>query len=84
MGTLVGSVVSICSSGLFFKVNGGKRRAFKKKRNKSRVGQDRNVKERQFLIDGAAKEKERRPYADRISGTVSRSLPRDLKFRVGT
>ena len=28
-------------------------------------------------------EKERRPFADRISGTVRRNLSRDLKFLVG-
>ena len=32
---------------------------------------------------GAANEKERRPFADRISGTVRRNLSRDLKFLVG-
>jgi hypothetical protein len=35
-------------------------------------------------MDGAAKEKERRPFADRISGTVRRNLSRDLRFLVGT
>ena len=34
-------------------------------------------------MGGAANEKERRPFADRISGTVRRNLSRDLKFLVG-
>ena len=34
-------------------------------------------------MDGAANEKERRPFANRISGTVRRNLSRDLKFLVG-
>ena len=43
----------------------------------------RSASGRKFQIVEAAKEKERRPLADRISGTVSRCLSRDLKFRVG-
>ena len=50
---------------------------------KKQVGQSRSAGGREFQIDGAAKEKERRPLADRISGTVSRCLTRDLRFRVG-
>ena len=34
-------------------------------------------------MDGAANENERRPFADRISGTVRRNLSRNLKFLVG-
>ena len=34
-------------------------------------------------MDGAANEKERQPFADRISGPVRRNLSRDLKFLVG-
>ena len=80
---LVASVVSMCPSGFIKKVYGGKRCVFKEERNKGRVGQDRGESGREFQIDGAAKEKERRPLADRISGTVSRFLSRDLRFRVG-
>ena len=54
------------------KAYGGKRCVFKEERNKCRVGQDRSASGREFQIDGAAKEKERRPLADRISGAVSR------------
>ena len=60
MGTLVGSVVSMCPSRLLKKVYGGKRSDFKEERNnlnKCRVGQDRNAGGREFQIDGAAKEK---------------------------
>ena len=83
MGTLVGSVVFMCPSGFIKKVYGGKRCVFKEERNKCRVRQDRSSSRREFQIDGAANEKERRPLADRISGTVSRCLSRVLKFRVG-
>ena len=38
MGTLVGSVVSMCPSGFIKKVYEGKRCVFKEKRNKCRVG----------------------------------------------
>ena len=52
-------------------------------RNKGKVEQDRSGRGREFQMDGAANEKERRPFADRISGTVRRNLSRDLKFLVG-
>ena len=48
-----------------------------------KVGQDRSGRGREFQMDGAANEKERRPFAERISGTVRRNLSRDLKFLVG-
>ena len=83
VGTLIGSIVSMCPSWFIKKVYGGKRCVFKEEKNKCRVGQDRSSSGREFQIDGAAKEKERRPFADQMSGTVSRSLSRDLKFRVG-
>ena len=51
--------------------------------NKGKVGQDRSGMGREFQMDGAANEKERRPFADRISGTVRRNLSMDLKFLVG-
>ena len=63
---------------------GGKRCVFNEERNKGKVGQDRSGRGREFQMDGAANEKERRrPFADRISGTVRRNLSRDLKFLVG-
>ena len=37
---------------------------------------------REFQMDGVANEKERRPFAHRISGTVRRDLSRDRKFLV--
>ena len=50
---------------------------------KDKVGQDRSGRGREFQMDGVANEKERRPFADRISGTVRSNLSRDLKFLVG-
>ena len=73
MGGLAESAVSICSSG-FQKVYGGERCAFKEERSKGKVEQDVSSRGREFQMDGAANENERRPFADRISGTVSRSL----------
>ena len=72
-----------CVHPVLEKAYGGKRCVFKEERNKCRVEQDRSAGGREFQMDGAAKEKERRPLADRISGTVSRFLSRDLRFRVG-
>ena len=71
----------MCPSG-FKKIYGRKRRVFKPERNKGRVGQDRSATGREFQIDEAANEKERRPFADRISETVSKCLSRDLRFLV--
>ena len=62
---------------------GGKRCVFNEERNKGKVGQDRSGRGREFQMDGAANEKERRPFANRISGTVRRNLSRNLKFLVG-
>ena len=73
----------MCPFWFIKKVYGGKRCVFKEERNKCRVGQDRSASGRELQIDGAAKEKERRSLADRISETVSRCLSRDLKFWVG-
>ena len=42
---LVGSVVSMCPSGFFKKVYGGKRCVFKEERNNGRVEQDRSASE---------------------------------------
>ena len=57
VGTLVGSVVSMCPSGFKKKVYGGKRCVFNKERNKGRVGQDRSASGRKIQTDGAAKRK---------------------------
>jgi len=73
---LVGSVISMCPSG-FFKVCGGRDVSSKKKETRAglgRVGQDRNASGREFHMDGAEKDKERRPFSDRISGTVSQKF----------
>jgi len=82
VGTLIGSVVPSVSLG-FKKIYGGKRCVFNEERNKDRVGQDRSARGREFQIDGAAYEKERRPFADRMSGTVRKNLSLDLRFLVG-
>ena len=47
------------------------------------VEQDRSGRGRELQMNGAANEKERRLFANRISGTVRRNLSRDLKFLVG-
>ena len=73
MGTLVRSVVSMCPSG-FRKGLWGERCVFKEERNKCKFGQDRSAGGREFQIEGAAKGKERRPLADRISGAVRSML----------
>ena len=76
------SVIFMYLSGLK-KDYGGKRCVFNEERNKGKDGQDRSERGREFQMDGAANEKERRPFSDRIglSGTVRRNLSR--KFLVG-
>ena len=59
---------------------GGKRCVFDEERIKGKVEQDRSGRGREFQMDGAANENERRPFADRISGTVRRNLSGDLKL----
>ena len=82
VGTLAGSVIpSICPD--YKKDYGGKRCVFNEERNKGKVRQDRSGRGSEFQMDRAANAKERRPFADRISGTVRRNLSRDLKFLVG-
>ena len=83
MGTQAGLVIPCICPGLKKKYYGGKRCVFNEERNKGKVGQDRCGRGREFQMDGAANEKERRPFADRTSGTVRRNLSRDLKFLVG-
>ena len=83
MGTLARSVIPcICPD--FKKDYGGKRCVFNEETNKGKVEQHRSERGREFQMDGAANEKDRRPFADRISGTVRRNLSRDLKFLIET
>ena len=82
MGTQAESVISMYLSGLK-KDYGRKRCVFNEERNKGNVWQDRSGRGREFQMDGAANEKERLPFPERISGTVRRNLSRDLKFLVG-
>ena len=82
MGTQAESVISMYLSGLK-KDYGGKRCVFNEERNNGKIGQDRSGRGTDFQMDGAANEKERRPFAYRISGTVRMNLSRDLKFLVG-
>ena len=46
-------------------------------------GQERSAIGKEFQIVGAAKVNERRPFAERMSGTVSRCLSRDRRFLEG-
>ena len=82
MGALAGSVIFMYLSG-FLKSLWCERCLFDAERSKGKVGQDRSGKGREFQMHGAANEKDRRPFAERISGTVRRNLSRDLKFLVG-
>ena len=50
---------------VFLKVYGAKRCVFKEERNKGKVYQNLNVRGRQFQMDEAANENERRSFADR-------------------
>jgi hypothetical protein len=67
-----------------FKVEKEKFWVVKEERNKGKVVDKRKNKGSEFQTVGAAKEKERQPLADRMSGTVRRDLSADLRFRVGT
>ena len=63
VGTHAESVISMYLSGLK-KDYGGKRCVFNEERKKGKVGQDRTRRGREFQMDEAANEKERRPFAD--------------------
>ena len=63
---------------------GGKKCVFRPERNVGKVEQERSVIGNEFQMVGAAKVNERRPFAERMSGTVSRCLSRDRKFLEGT
>ena len=81
-GTLAGSVIPCICPGFFFTMV-GKGVFLTRKETRARLGRIEVERGREFQMDGAANEKERRPFADRISGTVRRNLSRDLKFLVG-
>ena len=80
MSALAGSVISMYLSG-FKKSLWWEKVCFIEKRNKGKVGQDRSGRGREFQMDGAANEKERRPFADRILGTVRKNL---FKIKIHT
>ena len=63
---------------------GGKKCVFRPERNVGKVEQERSAKGYEFQMVGAAKVNERRPFAERMSGTVSRCLSRDHRFLEGT
>ena len=46
--------------------------------------QERSAIDNEFQMVGAAKVNERRPFAERMSGTVSKCSSRDRKFLEGT
>ena len=62
---------------------GGKKCAFRPERNVGKEGQERSAIGKEFQIVGPAKVNERRPFAERMSGTVSRCLSRDRRFLEG-
>ena len=66
------------------KAYGGKKCVFRPERNVGKVEQERSVIGNEFQMVGAAKVNERRPFAERMSGTVSRCLSRDRRFLEGT
>ena len=71
------SVISMYLSGLK-KDCDGKRFVF----NEGKVGQDRSGRGREFQMDGAANEKERRPFANRISGILRRNLSVAVNYQI--
>ena len=66
------------------KAYGGKKCVFRPERNVGKVEQERSAIGNEFQMVGAAKVNERRPFAERMSGTVSRCLSRDRRFLEGT
>ena len=61
----------------------GKKYAFRPDRNVGKVEQERSSIGNEFQIVGAAKANERRPFAERMSGTVRRCLSRDRRILEG-
>ena len=65
------------------KAYGEKKCVFRPERNVGKVEQERSAIGNEFQMVGAAKVNERRPFAERMSGTVSRCLSRDRRFVEG-
>ncbi len=63
---------------------GGKKCVFRPVRNAGKLEQDRSVMGNEFQMVGAANANERRPFAERMSGTASKCLSRDCRFLEGT
>ena len=57
--------------------------AFRPERNVGKEGQERSAIGNEFQMVGAAKVNERRPFAERMSGTVRRCLSRDRRLLEG-
>ena len=62
---------------------GGKKIVFRPERNVGKAEQERSAIGNKFQMVGAAKVNERRPFDERMSGTVSRCLSRELRFLGG-
>ncbi len=65
-------------------VDGGNKCVIRPERNVGSVEQERSAIGNEFQIVGAAKVKERRPFAERMSGTASKCLSWDRRFLEGT
>ena len=61
----------------------GKKCVFRPERSGGKEEQERRAMGNEFQIVGAAKVNERRPFAERMSGTVRRCLSRDRRFLEG-
>ena len=57
--------------------------SFNDVRKRGRLGSERRARGSEFQTVGEANEKERRPFADRISGKFSKCLSADLRLRAG-
>ena len=65
-------------------IYGGKKCVFSPERNVDRHMQERSSMGNEFQIVGAAKANDRRPFAERMSGTLlSKCLSRDRRFLEG-
>ena len=62
---------------------GGKKCVFSPERNVDRHVQERSAMGNEFQIVGAAKANDRRPFAERMSGTLSKCLSRNRRFLEG-